>query len=155
MRLLNKIFIVISLVLLMACNNEPSIKHIDNLIDRLDDANKELLKVENDFDYLISEFKNKESVLRSMNLVVESQLLRAYLQQFEDERVVIKNDILFSNTQLNNLRDDFKDGLYDDETRKNYLDSEESAVKTIEAKLDYFSDRFANQREFLKTIDNQ
>jgi len=139
----------------MACNNEPSIKHIDNLIDRLDDANKELLKVENDFDYLISEFKNKESVLRSMNLVVESQLLRAYLQQFEDERVVIKNDILFSNTQLNNLRDDFKDGLYDDETRKNYLDSEESAVKTIEAKLDYFSDRFANQREFLKTIDNQ
>ena len=117
--------------------------------------NKELLKVENDFDYLISEFKNKESVLRSMNLVVESQLLRAYLQQFEDERVVIKNDILFSNTQLNNLRDDFKDGLYDDETRKNYLDSEESAVKTIEAKLDYFSDRFANQREFLKTIDNQ
>lgn len=139
----------------MACNNEPSIKHIDNLIDRLDDANKELLKVVNDFDYLISEFKNKESVLRSMNLVVESQLLRAYLQQFEDERVVIKNDILFSNTQLNNLRDDFKDGLYDDETRKNYLDSEESAVKTIEAKLDYFSDRFANQREFLKTIDNQ
>ena len=139
----------------MACNNEPSIKHIDNLIDRLDDANKELLKVENDFDYLISEFKNKESVLRSMNLVVESQLLRAYLQQFEDERVVIKNDILFSNTQLNNLRDDFKDGLYDDETRKNYLDSEESAVKTIEAKLDYFSDRFANQRDFLKTIDNQ
>lgn len=139
----------------MACNNEPSIKHIDNLIDRLDDANKELLKVENDFDYLISEFKNKESVLRSMNLVVESQLLRAYLQQFEDERVVIKNDILFSDTQLNNLRDDFKDGLYDDETRKNYLDSEESAVKTIEAKLDYFSDRFANQREFLKTIDNQ
>lgn len=139
----------------MACNNEPSIKHIDNLIDRLDDANKELLKVENDFDYLISEFKNKESVLRSTNLVVESQLLRAYLQQFEDERVVIKNDILFSNTQLNNLRDDFKDGLYDDETRKNYLDSEESAVKTIEAKLDYFSDRFANQREFLKTIDNQ
>ena len=137
----------------MACNNEPSIKHIDNLIDRLDDANKELLKVENDFDYLISEFKNKESVLRSMNLVVESQLLRAYLQQFEDERVVIKNDILFSNTQLNNLRDDFKDGLYDDETRKNYLDSEESAVKTIEAKLDYFSDRFANQREFLKTIE--
>ena len=136
-------------------SNEPSIKHIDNLIDRLDDANKELLKVENDFDYLISEFKNKESVLRSMNLVVESQLLRAYLQQFEDERVVIKNDILFSNTQLNNLRDDFKDGLYDDETRKNYLDSEESAVKTIEAKLDYFSDRFANQREFLKTIDNQ
>ena len=102
----------------MACNNEPSIKHIDNLIDRLDDANKELLKVENDFDYLISEFKNKESVLRSMNLVVESQLLRAYLQQFEDERVVIKNDILFSNTQLNNLRDDFKDGLYDDETRR-------------------------------------
>ena len=35
------------------------------------------------------------------------------------------------------------------------MKQEESAVKTIEAKLDYFSDRFANQREFLKTIDNQ
>ena len=136
----------------MACNNEPSIKHIDNLIDRLDDANKELLKVENDFDYLISEFKNKESVLRSMNLVVESQLLRAYLQQFEDVRDEMTAEMSYSHSQLKDLKDDIKNGIYNDNQITEYLDAEEKAIKMIEARLNYFSEHFKEQDKFVKSV---
>lgn len=137
----------------MACT-EPSMKRIDNLVDRVEKTEKNIKKLESDFDFLINEYKAKESSLRNNELVAEVQLLRAYLQQFEDERVVMKNDKDFTLNQLNNLKEDFEKGLYDDETREKYLDSEEAAVKKMEAKIKYFSDRFQSQRDFLKSVDN-
>lgn len=137
----------------MACT-EPSMKRIDNLVDRIEKTEKNLLDLESEFDYLINEYKTKESALKKDELVQDVQLLRAYLQQFEDERVVMKNDKDFTLNQLNNLKEDFEKGLYDDETREKYLDSEEAAVKKMEAKIKYFSDRFQSQRDFLKSVDN-
>jgi hypothetical protein len=83
------------------------------------------------------------------------QLLRAYLQQYEDERVAIERDIEYSYSQINDLKDDIAKGLYDETKRDEYLTSEETAAKTLEAKLDYFIDRFEKQSEFIKTIEKQ
>ena len=46
-------------------------------------------------------------------------------------------------------------GLYDETQRDEYLKSEEKAVKTLEAKLDYFIDRFEKQSEYIKSIEKQ
>ena len=48
------------------------------------------------------------------------------------------------------LKDDFKNGLYEETLREEYLDSEEAALKKTEAKLDYFLDRFKQQSDFIK-----
>jgi hypothetical protein len=83
------------------------------------------------------------------------QLLRAYLQQYEDERVAMKEEIAYSKSQLSNLKDDFKNGLYEETLREEYLDSEEAALKKTEAKLDYFLDRFKQQSDFIKETEKQ
>ena len=83
------------------------------------------------------------------------QLLRAYLQQYEDERVAMKEEIEYSKNQLANLKDDFKNGLYEETLRDEYLKSEENILKSLEAKLDYFIDRFEKQSEFIKSVEKQ
>lgn len=83
------------------------------------------------------------------------QLLRAYLQQYEDERVVMKDDIEYSKNQVANLKKDFEKGLYDETLRDEYLKSEEAALNKTEAKLDYFLDRFKQQSDFIKKTEKQ
>lgn len=128
-------------------------KRINALEKRLNVADKQLLNLQDEFDFLIDEYKDKETLLRNDEYHTETQLLRAYLQQFEDENVVMKDDVNYSRSQLKDLREDFEKGLYEEEQRDEYLNSEENAIKQIEAKIGYFFDRFKNQKIFLRNIE--
>lgn len=138
---------------MIACSIEPSMKRINALEKRLNVADKQLLNLQDEFDFLIDEYKDKETLLRNDEYHTETQLLRAYLQQFEDENVVMKDDVNYSRSQLKDLREDFEKGLYEEEQRDEYLNSEENAIKQIEAKIGYFFDRFKNQKIFLRNIE--
>lgn len=139
----------------MACT-EPSMKRINALTKQLDKIEKKQEKAEMAFNKLVEECANFDNFLReNNNPKPEMQLLRAYLQQYEDERVAMKEEITYSKSQLFNLKDDFKNGLYEETLREEYLDSEEAALKKTEAKLDYFLDRFKQQSDFIKETEKQ
>ena len=140
---------------LMACT-EPSMKRINALEKQLDRIEKKQEKAEMAFNKLVEECAHFDKFLReNNNPKPEMQLLRAYLQQYEDERTIIADDFAYSISQVNDLKDDITKGLYDEEQRDGYLKSEENAAKTLEAKLDYFIDRFEKQSEFIKSVEKQ
>ena len=140
---------------LMACT-EPSMKRINALEKQLGRIEKKQEKTETAFNKLVDECAKFDNFLReNNNPKPEMQLLRAYLQQYEDERTIIANDIVYSISQINDLKDDFAIGLYDDAKREEYLKSEENILKSLEAKLDYFIDRFEKQSEFIKSVEKQ
>ena len=139
----------------MACT-EPSMKRINALEKQLDRIEKKQDKAEMAFNKLVEECAHFDKFLReNNNPKPEMQLLRAYLQQYEDERTIIADDFAYSISQVNDLKDDITKGLYDEEQRDGYLKSEENAAKTLEAKLDYFIDRFEKQSEFIKSVEKQ
>lgn len=140
---------------LMACT-EPSVKRIDKMTKRLEQVEKKHKKTEEAFDNLVEDCVRLDEILRSENTPKqEMQLLLAYLQQYEDERDAIEEEIEYSYSQLKNLREDFAEGLYDETQREEYLTSEEKAINTIDAKLDYFLDRFEKQSDFVRNIEKQ
>ena len=140
---------------LMACT-EPSMKRINALEKQLDRIEKKQEKAEMAFNKLVEECAHFDKFLReNNNPKPEMQLLRAYLQQYEDERTIIADDFAYSISQVKDLKDDITKGLYDEEQRDGYLKSEENAAKTLEAKLDYFIDRFEKQSEFIKYVEKQ
>ena len=139
----------------MACT-EPSMKRIDMMEKQLSKIEKKYQKTETAFDGLVDECAELDEFLRSNNTPKpEMQLLRAYLQQYEDERVMMEEEIKYSKNQIKNLKDDFNAGLYDEKQRVEYLDSEEGALDRTEAKLDYFLDRFKKQSDFVKSTVKQ
>ena len=138
---------------LMACNTEPSMKRINALNGRIDKAEAKFKVVEKQFDALVCDYAYVDSVLRNNNTPKNEMLLfGAYLQQFEDVRDEIVSEMDYSRSQLKDLKDDIDNGLYDETQRTEYIDSEEKAVNVIEARLDYFSTRFKEQKEFVKTV---
>ena len=140
---------------MVACT-EPSMKRIDELTKQLGVIEKKQTKADAAFDMLVEDCARLDKFLReNNNPKPEMQLLRAYLQQYEDERTVINQDIKYSYSQLNDLKDDFSKGLYDEKQRDEYLESEEKEVKKLEAKMDYFLDRFEKQKEFIKSVEKQ
>ena len=156
---------------LMACNNEPSMKRIntngttctlssmeraDALAQRVPGIEKKYQETETAFDKLVDDCAKFDEFLRNNNTPKpEMQLIRAYLQQYEDERIAMKEEIEYSKNQLANLKDDFKNGLYEETLREEYLKSEEEALNKTEAKLDYFLDRFKQQSDFIKNAEKQ
>ncbi len=117
---------------------------------------KKYQKTETAFNELVEDCIEFDEKLRKENTPLpEMQLIQAYLQQYEDERSSIEEEIKYSKSQLSDLKDDFKNGLYDEAQREEYLASEEKAVKTLNAKLDYFLDRFEKQSDFIKKIEKQ
>ena len=140
----------------MACNTEPSMKRINTLEKRVSSIEKKYQETETAFNNLVADCARFDEFLRNNNTPKpEMQLLRAYLQQYEDERIVIEEEMQYSKNQINNLKEDFNEGLYDAFQREEYLSSEESALNTTEAKLDYFLDRFKKQSDFIKVIEKQ
>ena len=140
---------------LMACN-EPSMKRINTLEKNISKTEKKYQKTETAFNQLVDDCAKFDEFLRKNNTPKpEMQLLRAYLQQYEDERVVMKDDIEYSKNQVANLKKDFEKGLYDETLRDEYLKSEEAALNKTEAKLDYFLDRFKQQSDFIKKTEKQ
>ena len=140
----------------MACNNEPSMERIATMEKQVSKIEKKYQKTETAFNELVEDCIEFDEKLRNENNPrPEMQLLRAYLQQYEDERIPLKEEIDYSKSQLSDLKDDFENGLYDETQREEYLASEEKAVKTLNAKLDYFLDRFEKQSEFIKSFEKQ
>ncbi len=139
----------------MACN-EPSMKRINTLEKRVSKIENKYQETETAFNNLVADCARFDEFLRNNNTPKpEMQLLRAYLQQYEDERVSMKEDIEYSKNQITSLKDDFVAGLYDASQREEYLYSEEAALNTTEAKLDYFLDRFQKQSDFIKETEKQ
>lgn len=140
----------------MACNNESSMKRIDTMEKQVSKIEKKYQETETAFNELVEDCIEFDEKLRNENNPrPEMQLLRAYLQQYEDVRIPMKEEIDYSKSQLSDLKDDFENGLYDETQREEYLASEEKAVKTLNAKLDYFLDRFEKQSEFIKSFEKQ
>ena len=132
---------------------EPSMKRVNELNKRVEQAEDGFRDVEKQFVELIADYAIVDSVLRNNNTPKnEMQLFGAYLQQFEDVRDEMIHDINYSYSQLRNLKDDMENGLYDDDQRTEYLNSEEGVIKMIEARIDYFSARFKEQKEFVKSV---
>ena len=141
---------------LMACNTEPSMKRINTLEKQVSKIEKKYQETENAFNKLVDDCAKFDEFLRNNNTPKpEMQLLRAYLQQYEDERTFMQEEIEYSKNQISNLKDDFKAGLYDAGQREEYLKSEEDALNTTNAKLDYFLDRFQKQSDFIKETEKQ
>ena len=146
---------ILILFSLMACN-EPSMKRINTLEKQISRIEKKYQKTEKAFDKLVGECASLDEFLRENNTPKpEMQLLRAYLQQYEDERTLLQEEMAYSKSQISNLKDDFSDGLYDMTQREEYLASEEAVLNTTEAKLDYFLDRFQKQSDFIKETKKQ
>lgn len=139
----------------MACT-EPSMKRINVLNKNLKKIELKYQETEVAFDNLVKECAEFDDFLRNANKPrAEMQLLRAYLQQYEDERVVIQKEIDYSKNQIMNLKEDLDNNLYDEIQREEYLSSEEKALNTINAKLEYFLERFEEQNNFIKEIEKQ
>ena len=140
---------------LVACT-EPSMKRIDELTKQLNVIEKKQKKADAAFDMLVEDCARIDKLLRENNTPKpEMQLFRAYLQQYEDERAAIEEGIKYSYSQLGDLQDDITKGLYEENLRDEYLKSEEKEVKILEAKIDYFLDRFEKQKEFVKSVEKQ
>lgn len=139
----------------MACN-EPSMKRINTLEKQISRIEKKYQKTEKAFDKLVEDCAEFDAFLRERNTPKpEMQLLRAYLQQYEDERTLLQEEMAYSKSQISDLKDDFSDGLYDATQREEYLASEEAEMNITEAKLDYFLDRFKKQSDFIKYTKKQ
>ena len=139
----------------MACT-EPSMKRINMMEKQISIIENKFQKTENAFDNLVEDCIRLDEFLRNdNNPKPEMQLVRAYLQQYEDERVVLLEEIEYSKSQLRDLKDDFKKGLYSETQREEYLASEEKAVNTINAKLDYFIDRLEKQSVAINDVVKQ
>ena len=131
-------------------------KRINALEKQLDRIEKKQEKAEMAFNKLVEECAHFDKFLReNNNPKPEMQLLRAYLQQYEDERTSLQEDMAYSKSQVSDLKDDFSDGRYDAAQREEYLASEEAVLNTTEAKLDYFLDRFQKQSDFIKETKKQ
>lgn len=128
-------------------------KRINTLDKRVEKAESKFKDIEKEFDKLIDDYARINDFLRGSNTPMqELYLFRAYLQQFEDVRDEMITDITYSHSQLRDLKDDIKKGIYDDSQITEYLDAEEKAIKMIEARLNYFSEHFKEQDKFVKSV---
>jgi hypothetical protein len=106
-----------------------------------------------DFDYLVREYQALDTtVARTKDISNEMELLQAYLQQFEDQRLVILDNVELSRKQLSDLQDDVKKHLYDDETTSKYIQDEEKELHMMEAQVKYFQEKFDAQKEVVKQL---
>lgn len=78
----------------------------------------------------------------------------SYLRQLQTESDPFLKEISFAAQQLRNLRYDVSQQIPDSLTTAQYLKTEASAVKQIEAKTDYFLNRFNAQLLLIETLEN-
>ena len=105
-----------------------------------------------DFNYLVNEYKALEELSKTKDIDDEMELLQAYLQQFETQRVVIKENVEFSKKQLSDLKYDIDKNLYNKETTEQYIQDEEKALHIMEAQIKYFQEKFDAQKEVVKQL---
>lgn len=106
-----------------------------------------------DFDFLVKEYQALDTtVARTRDIREEMQLLQAYLQQFENQNAVIKENVEFSRKQLSDLDYDIKNKILDEETAWQYTQEEEKVLDVMEAQIKYFQEKFDAQKEVVKQL---
>ena len=106
-----------------------------------------------DFSFLVGEYQALDTtVARTKDIHQEMELLQAYLQQFEDQRVVLLENAKFSRQQLSDLKDDVENNVYDEKTTSKYIQDEEKALHTMEAQIKYFQEKFDAQKKVVKQL---
>ena len=106
-----------------------------------------------DFNCLVNEYQALDTtVALTKDIQYEMELLQAYLQQFENQRVVIKEASEYSRKQLSDLQDDVKKHLYDEVTTSKYIQDEEAELRIMEAQIKYFQEKFDEQKEVVKQL---
>ena len=125
---------------MVACTGKSPSGTIDAMQKRVDAVERQVEMLYNqEFNDLVKDYQALDTTLaRTKNIVAEMELLQAYLQQFETQRVLIKEGAQFSRKQLSDLKDDVKNNLYDEETTQKYIQDEENELCMMEAQIEYF-----------------
>lgn len=141
-------------LLMAACNSKSPSGQIGAMQKRVDAVERQVEVLYNqDFSYLVKEYQALDTTMaRKKDIKDEMELLQAYLQQFESQYDVIKNDAQISRKQLSDLQDDVKMHLYDSKTTSNYIKDEEKELLKMEAKIKYFQEKFDAQKEVVKQL---
>lgn len=106
-----------------------------------------------DFSFLVGEYQALDTtVARTKDIHEEMELLQAYLQQFEDQRVVLLENTKFSRQQLSDLKDDVENNVYDEKTTLKYIQDEEKELHMMEAQIKYFQEKFDAQKKVVKQL---
>ena len=124
------------------------------MLKRVDKVGREVEVLYNqDFNELVSDYQALDTtVARTRDIHEEMELLQAYLQQFETQRVVILESVEFSRKQLSDLQDDINGNRFDDETALKYILDEEKELHMLEAQIKYFQEKFDAQKEVVKQL---
>ena len=139
---------------MVACADKSPSGQIKSMQKRVDAVERQVEKLYNqDFSFLVGEYQALDTTLaRKKDIHQEMDLLQAYLQQFEDQRVVLLEGTEFSRKQLSDLKDDIDNHLYDEETTAGYINDEESELRMMEAQIGYFQEKFVAQKKVVKQL---
>ena len=139
---------------MVACTSKSPSGEIDAMQKRVDAVERQVETLyNNDFDNLVREYQALDTtVALKRDIQAEMELLQAYLQQFETQRVVLLDNAAFSRKQLSDLKDDVKHNLYDEATLTKYMQDEESELRMMEAQIKYFQEKFDAQKEVVKHL---
>jgi len=139
---------------MVACKDKSPSEQVKSMQKRVEAVERQVEVLYNqDFSYLIGEYQALDTtVARAKDIRNEMELLQAYLQQFENERVVMQSEIKFSKKQLSDLQDDVKNHQIDDKMTSQYIQDEEKALHTLEAQIKYFQEKFNQQKEVVKQL---
>lgn len=139
---------------MVACVSKTPSRQIDAMQKRVDAVERQVEVLYNqDFNDLIKDYQALDTTIaRTKDIYNEMNLMQAYLQQFESQRVVIKENVKFSRQQLSDLQDDIKNNLYDEATTAKYIQDEEAELRMMEAQIKYFQEKFDAQKEVVKQL---
>ena len=139
---------------MVACVSKTPSRQIDAMQKRVDAVERQVEVLYNqDFNDLIKDYQALDTtVARTQDIYNEMNLMQAYLQQFESQRVVIKENVKFSRQQLSDLKEDIKNNLYDEATTAKYIKDEEAELRMMEAQIKYFQEKFDAQKEVVKQL---
>ena len=139
---------------MVACTSKSPSGTIDAMLKRVDNVEHQVETLYNqDFNELVGDYKALDTTIAmTKDISYEMELLQAYLQQFETQRVVIMENAKFSRQQLSDLKDDIENHLYDEETTAKYIDDEDYELRIMEAQIEYFQKKFDEQKDVVKQL---
>lgn len=79
-------------------------------------------------------------------------LAQAYLGQFNMTLPVMRHDMAYITTQLNNLQHDIDSHYVSDSLARVYLQDEIASADTLHYRIEYFQDRLSHQDKELQSL---
>ena len=139
---------------MVACNSKSPSGKISAMQKRVDAVERRVEELYNqEFNELVKDYQLLDTTIAmNKDIQAEMELLQAYLQQFESQRIVIKENVKFSRKQLSDLKDDVENNLYDEATTEKYIRDEEKELRMMEAQIKYFKEKFDGQKKVVKQL---